>query len=380
MRVLGITLGAVLGVLAVGGAQADDDFEPEVLTVEESIEPGANLFLLDQSWQGASRLNVLAVEDLAHKGNLSMGLVAQMALSRDRKTAYTISAYAKRITYGPTEAVLQIFDVDTLTLKSEVIIPDKMSQVAPSNAVLQLSADDRYAFIQNATPATSVTIVDTKAGEVIAEVPTPGCFGIYPALDSQRFSTLCGDGTMAAYDFEADGEFSAPVRSKKLFDPDEDALFIMPERVGKDLVFPSFKGNLYRISDAGTPRLVDKFSLTEGIEGDWAPGGVDVMAYNASHDVMFVLMHPDAEEGSHKNGAEELWAVDMDAQEVLYRSAVGHLASIAVTPGEEPVLFGMSEESEVVRYEIAPEARFAAKPTATLEGAGDWTVYAIAGG
>ena len=64
---------------------------------------------------------------------------------------------------------------------------------------------------------------------------------------------------------------SAPARSAKLFDPDADALFIVPERVGQDLVFPSFKGNLYRVSDSGkAPKLVEKFSVVEGIDGDLA--------------------------------------------------------------------------------------------------------------
>lgn len=131
MQALGITLGAMLGVLSVGIAQASETFVPEVLTVEKAIKPGANVFVLDQSWKGASRINVLSADDLEHKGILSVGITGQMVYSKDRKTAYAMSAYATRITYGPTEAVLQEFDVDTLTLKREVIIPEKMAQVAP---------------------------------------------------------------------------------------------------------------------------------------------------------------------------------------------------------------------------------------------------------
>lgn len=142
----------------------------------------------------------------------------------------------------------------------------------------------------------------------------------------------------------------------------------MPERVGQDLVFPSFKGNLYRVSDSGkAPKLVEKFSVVEGIDGDWAPGGVDVSAYNAAHNVLFLTMHSGAQEGSHKNGAEELWAIDLKRKQVLYRSVVPHLASIAVTNGKQPVLFGLNEDSELIRYAIDPQARFAAKPTHTVE-------------
>ncbi len=378
MRVLGITLGALLSVLTVSIAQANEDFVPEVLTVEKAIKPGANVFVLDQSWKGPSRINVLSADNLEHKGILSIGIIGQMAFTTDRKTAYAISAYAKRIMYGPTEAVLQEFDVDTLTLKREILLPEKMAQVAPSNAILNLSADGKLAFVQNATPATSVTVVNLEAGKVVAEVPTPGCFGTFPATSGHRFSSVCGDGTLVSFDVNGKGEFSAPLRSAKVFDPDEDALFIVPKRVGKDLLFPSFKGNLYRIADSGKqPKLVEKYEVVKGIDGDWAPGGVDVLAYNAAHNVAFLTMHPDATEGSHKDYSKEIWAYDLKRKQVLYRSVAEGVSSLAVTSGKQPVLFGLIEDTELVRYEVDPLARFAVKPTHTLEGVGDWTIFAV---
>ena len=121
MQALGITLGAMLGVLSVGIAQASETFVPEVLTVEKAIKPGANVFVLDQTWKGASRINVLSADDLEHKGILSVGITGQMVYSKDRKTAYAMSAYATRITYRPAEAVLQEVGGDTLTLKFNTV-------------------------------------------------------------------------------------------------------------------------------------------------------------------------------------------------------------------------------------------------------------------
>lgn len=380
MKALGITLGAVLSVLTVSIAQASETFVPEVLTVEKTIKPGANIFVLDQSWSGPTRINVLSADDLEQKGILAAGLIGQMAFSKDRKTAYTISAYAKRITYGPTEAVLQEFDVDTLSVKREILLPEKMAQVAPSNAILNLSADGKLAFVQNATPATSVTVVNLEEGKVVAEVPTPGCFGTFPAASGQRFSSLCGDGTMVSFDVNGKGEFSAPLRSAKLFDPDQDALYIMPKRAGKDLLFPSFKGNLYRIADSGkAPKLVEKYEVVKGIEGDWAPGGVDVLAYNDAHNVAFLTMHSDASEGTHKDYSEEIWAYDLKRKQVLYRSVAEGVSSLTVTSGKNPVLYGLVEDTELVRYEVDPQARFAVKPSHKVEGIGDWTIYAVVG-
>lgn len=379
MRFLSITLGTAIGLLAIGTASADEAFVPEKLTVEAKIKPGPNVFVVDQSWKGASRVNVLGANDFTIKGNLSVGLVGQLALSADHKTAYTVSAYAKRITYGPTEAALQEFDVDSLKVKREIVILPKMAQVAPSSSLLQLSADEHYALVQNATPATSVTVVDLQAGKLLAEIPTPGCWGIYPALEGSKFSTLCGDGTLASFSFTAEGQFSKPNKSAKIFDADSDPLFIHAQRAEKDLLFTSFNGNLYRIADKkDAPKLVDKFSYTQGIEGGWAPGGLEVMAYNPAHKVLFVAMHPDAAEGSHKDAAEEIWAIDLKKEKVLYRSVVEGSKSLAVTRGDKPVLYALNDEEGVLaRYEIDPDAKFAAKLAGKAESMGSFATLVL---
>lgn len=371
----------VLGGLALCGAtQANEEFAPESVSVMEHIPPGANVFVLDQRWSGASRTSVISQDDLSVKGNLSFGIVGQMALSHDADTLYSMSAFAKRISYGPTEVVLQEFDVDTLSLEREIVIPEKAAQVAPSNAIIALSHDDRYAFVQNATPATSVSVVDLDAGEFVEEVPTPGCFGIFPAADSERFTTVCGDGTFQTFSMEDDGGFGSPQRSDVIFDAATDPLFIVGKRAGDELIFISFNGNVYELSDSGdTVSLTNKFSLVEGVDGDWAPGGVDIAAYNDANDVLFVNMHPDAYNGSHKDAAQEVWAVDLGDGKVLSRTPVEELASLSVTDGEAPVVFGLDEESTLTRFETDAENGFALEETDHLESVGDWTIYSIAG-
>ncbi|WP_081193837.1 amine dehydrogenase large subunit [Halomonas sp. BC1] len=375
-----LTLMALGGITLGGLANASDDFVPEELTVMEHIAPGPNVFVLDQLWSGASRANVISQDDLTVKGNLSFGIVGQMALSHDAKTLFSMSAYAKRISYGPTEVVLQEFDVDTLSLQREIIIPDIAAQVAPSNAILALSYDDRYAFVQNATPATSVSIVDLQSGEFVQEVPNPGCFGVFPASDSVQFSTVCGDGRFQSFSLGSDGQFGSPQHSEQIFDAVSDPLFIVGKRADDELVFVSFFGNVYRLSDSGDAvSLTNTFSITDGVDGDWAPGGVDVAAYNEANGVLFVTMHSDAYNGSHKNAAEEVWAVDLSSGDVLSRTPVHELSSISVTEGDAPILFGLDEESTLTRYDVDVDAGFTLSPAASLEGVGDWTVYAIAG-
>ena len=46
----------------------------------------------------------------------------------------------------------------------------------PYKGTIAPSLDDAWVFIQNATPLSSVTVVDHKAWKVTAEVPTLGCW------------------------------------------------------------------------------------------------------------------------------------------------------------------------------------------------------------
>jgi methylamine dehydrogenase heavy chain len=372
-------LALTLAILA--SPAAAQEFQPETLTVKEAIDPGPNVFVANQSWDGASTVNVLSADDLSRKGNLAVGLTVQFVTSADAKTGYATSVYMKRYTYGPVEAVLQEFDIPTLSVKREIVIPNKMAQVASTKSFLRLSADEKYAFVQNATPATSVTVVDLAAGKPIAEVPTPGCFSIYPAASGIAFSTLCGDGTVQKFTVAADGTFSAPATSEKIFDADSDPLFVQAERVGDNLVFVSFTGNVYTLADAGEKvTLVDKHSFVEGVDGGWRPGGVEIMAYNGTHDVLFLTMHPDGKEGSHKDAGKEVWAYRVADKELLSRSEVEDTTSIAVTGGTEPVLFALNdEEGAMVRYEVDPEADFEATAAGKVEELGDFAPLVLAG-
>ena len=373
----------IIGAFCAGGtafAEEKKEFKPEVLTVEARIKPGPNVLIVDQSWQGASRVNVMSVDDLSHKGILSVGVVGQLTLSKDSKTAYTVSVYSKRLMSGPTEFVLEEFDVATLTKKREIVLSEKTIYGKTVSSMLALSADENYAIVQNATPATSISVVDLKAGKPIAEVPTPGCWGIYPSLENNSFSTICGDGTLAKITFKADGTFSELKKSKPFFDADKDPIQATASRAGKDLLFTGFAGKIFRVNDGGeTPALKDVFEFTKGIDGDWAPGGFDLTAYNATNQVLFVLMHPDAKDGSHKNPGEEVWALDMKSKKVLFRTAVEDVVSISVTNDKNPVLFGMTEEGTVTRYEMDPEAKFAGRRTTKAEEVGGWTVMGVTG-
>jgi methylamine dehydrogenase heavy chain len=341
------------GLVAAVPLEAGAEVELETLTVEKSIKEGPNVFLVDWGINVSSKITVLGADDLSMKGNMGAGAFAQAVLSADGNTLYTASVYLSRYTYGDLTAVMHEYDVATLTARREFVISEKLAQAESQPALLALTPDERFMIVQNATPATSVSIVDLEQGKEIAEVPTPGCWGGIPAIDAMQFTALCGDGTMISHSFDGKGGFSDPARSKVVFDPEADALFTNPIRnKDGDLVFMSFNGNFYVVKDSnGAPELIGKHAIG-GADAGWAPGGSEVMTYHAPTDTAFISMHSKAYDGSHKNGAEEIWAVDMTTMKLVGRIKGHHENSVYITQTEQPTLFGSGESGGISKYTI----------------------------
>ncbi|ACT60414.1 amine dehydrogenase large subunit [Hirschia baltica] len=369
MSLKSCALGALIFLASpVGFAQ--EPIAPEELTVEKEIPDGENVYVLSSSWAGASSVLVLSADDLSYKGNIPAGLTPQVAMLPGNEEGYIVSAFAERMMYGPVSAYLQKFDVKTLAFEQEVEMLPRMAQVAAQVTVLALSSDGKWAFVQNATPATSVSVVKLSSGEVVDEIPNPGCWGIYPSTSGSKYSTLCGDGAMVTYVIGSDGKFLRQKASEPIFDVETKPLFSNAQRDGINLMFISYDGSVVTVSDEGTEAVLrDEWKFNEGIEGNWAPGGYELSAFNEPNGILFVLMHSDAKDGSHKNGAEEMWALDIKNKKVLYRSAVEHIVNISVNQAKDkPLVFGTdSHDSGLYKYEVDPEAKFAAKLTAEFD-------------
>src|SRR5262245_23443772 len=205
---------------------------------------------------------------------------------------------------------------------------------------MQGSADGRWMFVQNATPATSISVVDMEKKTQSGEVQNAGCYGIYPiAGNGRKFASMCGDGTFGSYVLNDAGTAAERKESGKIFDPDADALFIHGERAGNDWLFVSFKGDLYRVNfDGVTARLVEKSTIAA--EG-WRPSGYQTHAYVPTTGTLFVLMHPKGAEGSHKNPAEEIWTYDVKAKRLLSRSPTKTAYAVAASDAASPVVYAI---------------------------------------
>lgn len=135
---------------------------------------------------------------------------------------------------------------------------------------------------------------------------------------------------------------------------------------GADLLFISYKGVVHRLSDAGgIIKAVSATPIAESVEGDWGTSGYTVVSYNEPNGILFVPMASGRHDGSHYHDAEEIWAYDLENKKLLYRTPVEGITSVITTDEEVPTLFGLDiGGGKVVKFEVDPEAKFAAKPVA----------------
>lgn len=227
---------------------------------------------------------------------------------------------------------------------------------------IRTSADGRWVFVQNSTPASSVTVVDLKERTMAAEIPTPGCWGIYPpAGSSDRFSTLCGDGTIATILLDGQGDAASRSVSAKVFDADKDAWFIQGEQDGDLYRFVSFLGNISVVDLGGdTAKLVETWGTVRSAadrKAGWRPGGYQPLAVHPGSNRLYVAVHPGGGEGSHKNPAKEIWAFDLKTKKRVARMP-GH-AAIAVTASSngKRVLAIDIEKLSLVAIEVGAKSR-----------------------
>lgn len=248
-------------------------------------------------------------------GMISTGYVGNFALSAKADELYVATSYLSRGTQGERTDVLELHDTTSLARKGEILLPTRRAQALPYRGLVRTTANGRFVLVQNATPATSITVVDLSQGKTVAEVQTPGCWGLLPAAShGSRFSMLCGDGKLATVTLDGAGQVADRQVSEKFFDADKDAWFHHAEQIGDRYWFVSFKGQLTEM-DLGGPVAQRKTqtALVSGPQAEWRPGGYQLFSVHPSGRYAVVAMHDKGGEGSHKRGAVQLWTFDLNS-------------------------------------------------------------------
>ncbi|MGV8824385.1 amine dehydrogenase large subunit [Methylibium petroleiphilum] len=324
-RVAACAAGLALGAQAAAAPVSPARPQPAELPVETlSTGPIAasateRVYVADVAVSHISdgRIRVFDARHGRFLGMVSTGYVGNFTLSANADELYVATTYLSRGSRGERVDVLEVHDTESLAFKYEIALPAKRAQALNYRGLVRASGNGRFVLVQNATPATSITVVDLQQRKVVSEVPTPGCWGILPAAShGSRFSMLCGDGKLATVTLDDSGQVSDRQIGEAVFDADADPWFHHAEQLGDRYWFVSFKGVLTEVDLGGAVAMVKSARPLVGAAGQragWRPGGYQPFAIDPSGRWLVVAMHDKGSEGSHKRPARRLWMFDMAA-------------------------------------------------------------------
>jgi methylamine dehydrogenase heavy chain len=275
------------------------------------------------------------------KGTFNVSLIGNIIQSAKRSEIYATETFHSRGSRGDRLDVLTVFDQATLAPKGEVILPTgKRYMGMPVRATLLLMDNDRWLAVANFSPATSVTLIDLDTRKIIGEIPTPGCVYVYPT-GTRGFSSLCADGRFLSTQLAADGSLASQSRTDSFFNSDTSPIFERPAVIGDRAYFPSIAGLVYPVDLSGpVAKVGEPWNLVPEAERaqNWAPAGIGLIDKD-DQGHFYIIMHPDAKEGSYQGGGPEVWVFDAAAKKRVQRIALQSWGlSLAVSRGVDPVL------------------------------------------
>ena len=339
-------LGLILGfTCAVSLAELPVDTIPSVETLPASY-PDTWVYAHDTNFFSLSDAKVVlvdvAAENRQYKGSIPSSHFPSFLAATTRPEVYVAESLYSRRLRGERIDLLTIYDKVNLAPVGEVVLPGaKRGMIVTHKNTLQSLDNERFLLVYNFTPATSVSVVDIGKREFLGEISLGGCVMIYPSRQ-RSFGSLCNDNTMLVTHLDEAGELARQARSEAFFDADTDPIFAKPAVIGGVYYFPSFKGMVHPVDmNAADPVMPGAWSLLEqrDRQENWRPGGWQVATAHEASGRLFLLMHPDGANGSHKGGGSEVWVFDVQAKQRLARIALKEWGvSIEVTRGEQPYL------------------------------------------
>jgi methylamine dehydrogenase heavy chain len=281
------------------------------------------------------------------KGQLAAHDSAILLVPDKRPELYVADTVWSRGFRGTRTDFITIYDTQTLNPIGEIVLPGtKRALITAMEGLITFTDDQRMALIFDFTPASSVTVVDLVKRQVLGEVEIPGCSLVYPS-GTRGFSTLCSSGTMLTVRLDANGAVAGRSESKAFNPLETDPLFTASTMVGGLRYFPSLHGRVQPIDMRGDEvKILPDWRLVSPAEeaGHWRPSGWQVVASD-EQKLLYVLMQPNAHEGTHKDPATEVWVYNAATKTRVKRlRLVRPGSSISLTHGTDPLLLVQAGE------------------------------------
>ncbi|MFE0843255.1 amine dehydrogenase large subunit [Achromobacter insolitus] len=355
---------ALYAALAASAGLARADLPVEELKGGTRLPPATphRLYVMDAVFNHLvdSRVNIYDGDTMKFLGLVPTSFNGHMTVSADGKDIYVMTTYYERLNRGKRTDVVEAWDAETLAPKFEVPIPQKRAQALNYRNYLRQSTDGGLLLVQNATPASSVTVVDLKTRQFADEVTAAaGCWSIIVLPSRPRsFASICGDGALLTVDLDQAGKPMGQQRSQPMFEPEKDPIFTHTENLGNTFYFVSYNGNVYSADFSGKDAVFGKpWSLLDasGKDQGWRPGGYNLLAVNQASKRLYVGMHPNGAEGSHKTPAAEIWVYDLATRKRVARVPGKNALSMSVSQDDQPRLYTL-DGGNVNIYDAAPAA------------------------
>ncbi|KPU58621.1 methylamine dehydrogenase heavy chain family protein [Pseudomonas fluorescens] len=349
-------LGLSLLVLGLNSARADLPAGTIGQTVLAFPPEAHRAFVIDVEFESfvAGRVTVVDPDQKRILGMVPTGFAAPSTLSHDKKTIYSADIWYSRGTRGTRTDVLTAWDSSTLSPAWEVLIPNKRAESLTQRYSLKPSGDDKFVYVYNFTPSTSVTVVDTQAKAVATEIAIPGCVLNYP-IGNRRFASLCGDGSLQVVTLNDQGQETARSRTP-FFDPNAEKLVERAVNVGDTYYFTTTTGTVRGVDFSGdAPKILPSWSLVsdEDKKAGWAPGGWQMMAVAPKLNRLYVLMHDAHEPMKWEDPSPLIWAFDLKThKKVATLEAPAPVWSMQATGDDKPLLLGVDVEGGLQIFDL----------------------------
>ncbi|WP_425318689.1 amine dehydrogenase large subunit [Pseudomonas nitroreducens] len=349
-------------VLALGTCLAMSAAHAELPTesIGETVLPFPpsphRAYIVDVEFENfiAGRVTVVDPEQKKMLGMVSTGFVAPSTLSHDEKTLYSADTFYSRGTRGVRTDVLTAWDTSNLRPKWEVEIPAKRASILTQKYALGASSDDRFVYIYNFTPSTSVTVVDTQEKKVASEIAISGCVLNYP-VGKRSFASLCGDGQLQITRIGDDGKEVGRSQTP-FFDPNKEKLNERGLAVGETYFFVTTDGMVKPVDVSGDkPKMLPSWSLTtdEERKKGWGTGGWQLMAVAPKLNRMYVLMHEEHSAGKWEDPSPFVWVYDLKTQKKIGTlEAPKPVWSLHATTDDKPLLLGTDIEGGLQIFDL----------------------------
>jgi methylamine dehydrogenase heavy chain len=264
-----------------------------------------------------------------------------LLVSSKRPEIYTADTVWSRGVRGTRTDFITIYDAQTLNVAGEIVLPGtKRALITAMEGLFTFTDDERLALVFNFTPAASVTVVDLIKRQPVNEVEIPGCSLVYPS-GQRGFSTLCSSGSLLTVRLNADGSVAGRSESKHFNTLDTDPLFTGSAALNGVRYFPSLHGRIQPLDlHEDDAKVLPDWPLVTAAEkaANWRPSGWQLIASDEK-SLLYVLMQPDAQEGTHKDPATEVWVFNPQTKSRVKRlRLVRPGSSIALTHGSEQLL------------------------------------------